>query len=85
MSIAQAVGSPQLPEQHPDLLDAAGCASPAYPGDGRARVAPLSVQNDHFCLPSAGPAGSAPAVQLGGSARGYQGVGGPLNSPGTAY
>jgi hypothetical protein len=23
--------------------------------------------------------------QIGGSARGYQGVGGPLNSPGTAY
>ena len=62
LSIAQAVGSPQLPEQHPDLLDAAGCASSAYPGDGRARVAPLSVQNDHFCVPSAGPAGSAPAV-----------------------
>jgi hypothetical protein len=23
--------------------------------------------------------------QIGGSARGYQGVGGPLSSPGTAY
>jgi hypothetical protein len=50
----------------------AGCRrlrSSTYPGDGRARAAPPSVHNDHFRVPSAGPAGSAPAAHSGGYAR----------------
>jgi hypothetical protein len=42
----------------------------ACPGGGRARVAWPSVQNDHFCVSSAGPTGSAPVVHSGGDARG---------------
>jgi hypothetical protein len=59
-----------VPKQRPDLLDAAGPASSAYLADGRASMAPSSVQNDHFRVPSAGTAGSEPAAPIGGYARG---------------